>query len=104
MAEEKTTFHRDEPLQEVKNEDKKPAEKKVKTKAKKKYSKNWVGYLVFVLGLACVATAVVLSGVLNNFFVQPEEYYTYDVNNSETLMRYLNAQVDLLIKIVQMHI
>ena len=89
MAEEKTTFHRDEPLQEVKNEDKKPAEKKVKTKAKKKYSKNWVGYLVFVLGLACVATAVVLSGVLNNFFVQPEEYYTYDVNNSETLMRYL---------------
>ncbi len=89
MAEEKTTFHRDEPLHELKNSTEKPAEGKTKTKAKKKNSKNWVGYLVFFLGLACVTAAVLLSGVLNSFFEQPEEYYTYDVNNSETLMRYL---------------
>ncbi len=47
MAEEKTTFHRDEPLQEVKKDTEKPAEKKTKTKTKKKNSKNWVGYLIF---------------------------------------------------------
>ena len=92
MAEEKTTFHRDEPLQERITSAEKTSEKKTKsakTKTKKKKNKDWIAFLVLFLGLACAAVAVYMSGVLNVFFTEPEQYYTYDVNNSETLMRYL---------------
>ena len=99
MAEEKTTFHRDEPLQteqpvvektteKAKSKNKKIADKKEPTKAKKK-NKDWIAFLVLFIGLACAATALYLSGALNAFIAEPDVYYTYDVNNSETLMRYL---------------
>ncbi|MBQ8995735.1 MAG: hypothetical protein IJ091_07955, partial [Oscillospiraceae bacterium] len=63
---------------------------KPKTKKSKKKNKDWIAVLVLLLGLACAAVAVFFSGALNGLFAAPEEYYTYDVNNSETLIRYLN--------------
>ena len=92
MAEEKTTFHRDEPLQEKNPAVEKTSGKKAKiakTKTKKKKNKDWLAFLILFIGLACAAVAVYMSGVLNQFFTEPEQYYSYDVNNSETLMRYL---------------
>ena len=90
MSEEKTTFHRDESLQAEKPGTEKPIVKKEK-KSKKKKNKDWIAFLVLFVGLACAVAALIFSGVLNRFFEQPEQeyYYTYDVNNSETLMRYL---------------
>ncbi|MBR0451466.1 MAG: hypothetical protein IJI78_05675 [Oscillospiraceae bacterium] len=90
MAEEKTTFHRDESLQADKPGTEKPIVKKEK-KSKKKKNKDWIAFLVLFIGLACAVAALFFSGFFNRFFEQPEQeyYYTYDVNNSETLMKYL---------------
>ena len=65
MAEEKTTFHRDEPLQEKKKVVEKPAVKKEKT-TKTKKNKDWLAFLVLFLGIACAVTAVLLSGVFRS--------------------------------------
>ncbi len=73
MAEEKNTNH--------------GAEKK----GKKAGRLNWIGYLVLVLGVFSVVGALFCTGVFDSLFSKPEtfSYYTYDVNNTETLTRYL---------------
>ena len=87
MAEEKTTFHKDNETGDTLNAPQK--EGKAVPGKKKKKSLNWLGYLTLLLGLCCVAGALYYCGVFDSFFTEPETYYTYDVNNSETLVRYL---------------
>lgn len=87
MAEEKTTFHREQP--EV-HEAPVQKQQEQKVKKSKKKNKDWIAYLVLLTGVACAVLALFVTGALDGLFAKPEEFYTYDVNNSDTLLRYLN--------------